>query len=806
MSAAGDARERCAICIISCWPEAACHRERLDYWRDVLGFKHVFVFAGPKPVGTEADGDVVVELSCDDRWQGLPGKVCAAVKYVAALQLPGVSHLLKVDDGLVPEAAPAEVLGMVQACLALGENSYVGFKSFHRVARLFKSDYHEGVVDADCPWAGRLYERPNQAPYWAGGRGYLVPLEAAARAAADAGDADLEFLYEDAMMGEWMRAQGVGMVPAPEPLAGERGWCLEKTGACRRIRDIVVFLRRCLGAATEPVIFIPNPGNAGDSLIALGCFEMLIAAGVRYEVGDVTETYSGRTLVYAGAGNLVGCYPHCRDFLRRNMHRGNRIMLLPATVAREDELVTNLAPEVTVLCREPRSYSYVYSTRRTSKHRVWLAEDMAFYIPESCFAHLRPTPEAMAAAQPLLAFRTCQQEKPGYRLPRGNVDLSFTLQRPSNTSDLAVVREVCEDMWRRVAAASEVWTNRLHVAIAAALLGVPTHLYGSNYWKIREIYEHSMLGDRFSHVVWHGEDPPWALSPLRDGEERLHLAFCLDQKLAWTLPTVLKSIAARNACDPITVHVVHPDLTGSAQASLVSWVHGLFPRGCVRFYQQGWPWQYRGADHISVATMLRLFLPELLQEAPRLVYLDVDLAVAGADLRELYRHPTGDTGFALRTSVLTSHWIVSVFEEDGERRVGGNAGVLVMDLDLLRRRGFTEWACRYAEERSGERLTDQHIINAWCRGRHEALAQRWNVFNPQEPAAPAAYVDGEGCIVHYCGPKKPYGPGGPDLPNYELWAGHRVSIGSPPPPCEVEDAEVCDVERRALRLLAADVP
>jgi lipopolysaccharide biosynthesis glycosyltransferase/exopolysaccharide biosynthesis predicted pyruvyltransferase EpsI len=789
------------VCVISCWPEASKHGECRAYW-EALGFEHVFVFVGRKPTGVSSEAavaDGVDVLECDDRWQGLPGKVCAAVLRVASLKLPGVTHILKVDDGLWPEAAPAEVLGMVDACVALGE-AYVGFKTFHRTRRCFKSDYHAGVVDSDCPWFGRYYERPDQAPYWAGGRGYVVPLGAAARAAAAAGDADAEFLYEDAMMGEWMLAQAVPMLPAPEASPGLRGWCEEKTGACRRVRDMRVFLERTLGGCGE-VIFIPNPGNAGDSLIALGCFEMLIAAQVRYRVGDAKETYDNETLVYAGAGNLVGCYPHCREFLRRNMHRGNRILLLPATVAREDELIATLAPEVTVLCREPRSYAYVYSTRKTCKHRVWLAEDMAFYIPSERFAeHAAAAAAAEGQRAPLLAFRTCQQEKPGYRLPRGNEDLSFTLERPDNTSDLEVVRQVCADMWRRVAAAGEVWTNRLHVAIAGALVGVPTHLFGSNYWKIGEIYEHSMR-DRFPHVVWHSEDPPWALAPLNPGEERLHVAFCVDQKLAWTLPTVLHSIAAANGGDAVMVHVVHPDLTGSTCASLASWVHGLFPRGCIRFYEQGWPMQYRGADHISVATMLRLFLPELLQEAPRIVYLDVDLVVAGADLRELLRHPTGDTGFALRTSILTSHWIVSVFnDDDGVRRVGGNAGVLVMDLDLLRSRGFTRWACDYAADRAGERLTDQHIINEWCHGRHEPLAQRWNIFNPQEPQAPSQYVGGEaagGCIVHYCGPKKPYGPGGSELPNYELWRRHRVLIGCAPPACDVAEADLCDVERRA---------
>lgn len=47
---------------------------------------------------------------------------------------------------------------------------------------------------------------------------------------------------------------------------------------------------------------------------------------------------------------------------------------------------------------------------------------------------------------------------------------------------------------RRIAAAQLVVTNRLHVAIPAALLGKETYLIDSGYHKLRGIYEHSLKG------------------------------------------------------------------------------------------------------------------------------------------------------------------------------------------------------------------------------------------------------------------------------------------------------------------------
>jgi exopolysaccharide biosynthesis predicted pyruvyltransferase EpsI len=47
---------------------------------------------------------------------------------------------------------------------------------------------------------------------------------------------------------------------------------------------------------------------------------------------------------------------------------------------------------------------------------------------------------------------------------------------------------------RTIASYREIHTNRLHIGIAAALLGRQTYLSGNNYFKIRAIYKSSMEG------------------------------------------------------------------------------------------------------------------------------------------------------------------------------------------------------------------------------------------------------------------------------------------------------------------------
>ena len=52
----------------------------------------------------------------------------------------------------------------------------------------------------------------------------------------------------------------------------------------------------------------------------------------------------------------------------------------------------------------------------------------------------------------------------------------------------------------------EVRTNRLHIAIAGALLGKRVKFYPNSYYKCEAVYRYSMK-DRFPNVQWMGFAP-----------------------------------------------------------------------------------------------------------------------------------------------------------------------------------------------------------------------------------------------------------------------------------------------------------
>lgn len=71
-------------------------------------------------------------------------------------------------------------------------------------------------------------------------------------------------------------------------------------------RFLCAFLKeRCQGE----VLYIPNPGNAGDALIAAATYQVLDDLGINYLIkrhkDDMESDVSGRVVIYGGGGNLI---------------------------------------------------------------------------------------------------------------------------------------------------------------------------------------------------------------------------------------------------------------------------------------------------------------------------------------------------------------------------------------------------------------------------------------------------------------------------------------------------------------------
>jgi exopolysaccharide biosynthesis predicted pyruvyltransferase EpsI len=312
------------------------------------------------------------------------------------------------------------------------------------------------------------------------------------------------------------------------PLSGD--------GDTAEVTDIEQLLR---GLAGDPVFFVPNPGNAGDALIAAAAFQLFRRVGLHVHLVTAGEAFdsTGKVVIYGGGGNLLPLYTNAREFIGRHHRSARRLIVLPQTIAGNEDLLGSLGPNVTVVCRELISLRHV--SRHAPRAKVLIAHDLALNLDvEAMLA--QPGLVANAGAKlrlyllgrredskyfvspkyfvrdwwflgkmdlqrlrrphaPLPAFRT-DVERCGVT-PPNNLDLSRHFMYGSQSE-----RIVCYVGARLLSAInrfSEIHTNRLHVCIAAALLGKTVKFYPNSYYNCQAVYEFS-LADRFRNVTWMG--------------------------------------------------------------------------------------------------------------------------------------------------------------------------------------------------------------------------------------------------------------------------------------------------------------
>lgn len=254
--------------------------------------------------------------------------------------------------------------------------------------------------------------------------------------------------------------------------------------------SIIPLLKKYSG---KKIIYIPNPGNAGDSLIVLGTFTLFNKLNLNYEIGNINKIYNNEILFYAGGGNLVGIYKNCKNFILKNQDK-NEIVVLPHTINKEDEFIQNLNKNTILICRELYSYEYV---KKHIKHKnnIFIFKDMAYYIDPQYLKKFQKKGEGCCNC-----FRL-DSEKTEIKIPNDNNDISQSLREgiSNNTSNINIINSTCDKVFLYLSNYEEINTNRLHVAIAGILLNKKVNLYPNSYWKNKAIYEYS-IKDKYSNI------------------------------------------------------------------------------------------------------------------------------------------------------------------------------------------------------------------------------------------------------------------------------------------------------------------
>jgi lipopolysaccharide biosynthesis glycosyltransferase len=135
-------------------------------------------------------------------------------------------------------------------------------------------------------------------------------------------------------------------------------------------------------------------------------------------------------------------------------------------------------------------------------------------------------------------------------------------------------------------------------------------------------------------------------------------------------------------------------------------------------------------DFTRKATWYRIFLPELLPELDRILYLDSDLLILDS-LDSLFATHLADNCLGAVTNVFQLNHL----HRPSELGLAGpreyfNAGVLLMNLDQMRQEGATSALLAFAREHTPQiEWRDQDVLNVVLGDRRLPLQPRWNMMN-----------------------------------------------------------------------------
>jgi len=267
---------------------------------------------------------------------------------------------------------------------------------------------------------------------------------------------------------------------------------------------IVDFLRQF---RNRRVLYFPNPGNAGDSLIAAATILLFRRLNIMFEPIDIGNDVRGEVVLIGGGGNLVPAYGSVATAFRNYLGRARQIVLLPHTVRGHEDLLQQMDSSCTLICRDPGSYMHVLDHAPAAA--AHLDHDMAFYL----------TPQELledSKADAYQAFFVERLERARIKWPlRGTVryfrrDGEATGQHRHTDMDPSAVFDtgarpgtIMPSAWaflEAIRTVNAIETDRLHVGIAAAVLGVPCTLHDNAYGKNIAVYRHS-IRNRYHNVT-----------------------------------------------------------------------------------------------------------------------------------------------------------------------------------------------------------------------------------------------------------------------------------------------------------------
>jgi len=227
------------------------------------------------------------------------------------------------------------------------------------------------------------------------------------------------------------------------------------------MRHLFEDLKNSLLSITNNIVFMANSGNWGDGLIGHGTREFF--KDIKLEYTEVPYSTSfipppNTTFLYGGSGGFCKHWNHVYPIISRLKPMCEKVIILPATYG----INHNYFDDVEWWSRD--KYTSLIINPKAS-----ICPDMALWLKK---INIEPTKERA------ILYRTCA-EGIGIQPPKGNFDISLEGDYLSNI----------DTFLNFIGDYNEIYTDRLHVAIAGYLTGRKVYISKTNYFKIPDIIE-----------------------------------------------------------------------------------------------------------------------------------------------------------------------------------------------------------------------------------------------------------------------------------------------------------------------------
>lgn len=280
--------------------------------------------------------------------------------------------------------------------------------------------------------------------------------------------------------------------------------------------EIDSFLKEWLPASGK-LLYFPNPGNAGDALIAAATWQCFDRLSLRPKLSEPKKFPRHTHVILGGGGNLVPPYHDMADALQACLEMEvESCLLLPHTIRGNEALLYRLDKRFTLLCRDLTSLEHVrrYAPLAQSllvkdmaltldidelqRRSRSLSHRLALWSDRDWLKHRQKWKKALSRQHPdvngrltILRGDVEARTPPGEQRARDLMGYYFT---SGSRHKRAACDQVAWDIVTLLRQARTVRTDRLHVALPAALLGLEVEIIDNNYGKLSAVWRTSLAG------------------------------------------------------------------------------------------------------------------------------------------------------------------------------------------------------------------------------------------------------------------------------------------------------------------------